>query len=75
MSSQRQCPLLVENAEEKETTSPVKEFNNKKIVNVSTTPKVTTSKEIANKKKQTRIRPKIRPNWNTRPGGWGSVVG
>ena len=74
ISSQRQCPLLVENAEEKETTSPVKEFNNKKIVNVSTTPKVTTiSKKIANKKKETRIRPKIRPRWNT--GTSGSFLG
>ena len=74
ISSQRQCPLLVENdptmpyyavTEEKETTWPVEELNNKTIVNVATTPKVTTSKKIANKKKQTRIRPKIRPKWNT----------
>ena len=73
ISSQRQCPLLVENAEEKETTSPEKELNNKTIVNVATTPKVTTSKKIANKKKQTRIRPKIRPKWNT--GSSGTFLG
>ena len=73
ISSQRQCPLLVENdpmpyyavTEEKETTSPVKELNNKTIVDVATTPNVTTSKKIANKKKQTRIKPKIPPKWNT----------
>ena len=83
ISSQRQCPLLVENdptmpyyavTEEIETTSSsVNEFKNKTIVNVATTPKVTTSKKIANKKKQTRIRPKIRPRWNT--GTSGSFLG